>query len=77
MTYRTTYHGHPAVVTYAPEDGVVRTSAEGMMRDGISAEGQSVEELARAFRESVDVYIASCDADERVSELPSLTGPSA
>jgi predicted HicB family RNase H-like nuclease len=53
------YKGYTGSVEYEPEDRVFFGTVDGIT-DIVTFEGDSVEELETAFRDSVDVYLEMC-----------------
>ena len=53
------YKGYAATVRFEPDDDVFHGTVINVM-DSIHFEGKSVAELKRAFKESVDYYLAFC-----------------
>jgi predicted HicB family RNase H-like nuclease len=54
-----TYKGYAARIEYSDEDGCFVGRVAGI-RDIITFDGESVEELRRAFEEAVDFYLTTC-----------------
>lgn len=61
------YHGH--VITYDEEVKLFHGEVEGL-RDVISFQGTSVEELEQAFKDSIDEYLDFCKELKRAPEKP-------
>jgi predicted RNase H-like HicB family nuclease len=66
---RMTYKGYEGVVEY-DEEAKVFTGEVIDTRDVITFQGKSVQELERAFRESVDDYLAFCKSRNEEPEKP-------
>ncbi|MEW6753691.1 MAG: type II toxin-antitoxin system HicB family antitoxin [Candidatus Latescibacterota bacterium] len=64
-----TYKGYVGSVHYSDEDQVFYGHVE-WIRSLISYEGNSVDSLRQAFRESVDDYLALCAEEGREPEQP-------
>ena len=56
------YKGYTGSVEYSEEDNCLYGKVMGMSRDGITYEGQDVNELRRDFEGAIDDYLASCAA---------------
>lgn len=56
------YKGYTGSVEYDPDDRIFYGSVDDIT-DIVTFQGDSVEELESAFRESVDVYLESCAED--------------
>lgn len=54
------YKGYTGSVEYSEEDKCLFGKVQGMMRDGITYEGQTVEELTKDFEGAVDDYLKMC-----------------
>ncbi len=54
------YKGYTGSVDYSEADNCLYGRVMGMSRDGITYEGQDVDELRRDFEGAVDDYLASC-----------------
>jgi predicted HicB family RNase H-like nuclease len=54
-----TYKGYAARIEYSDEDGCFVGRVAGI-RDIITFDGESVEELRRAFEEALDFYLTTC-----------------
>lgn len=65
----TPYKGYSATIWLEPDDRLFHGIAENL-RDTIHFAGASVEELEKAFHDSVDVYLAWCAKKGRVPEKP-------
>jgi predicted HicB family RNase H-like nuclease len=63
------YQGYVGVVQYDPEDRIFHGRLAGL-RDVVSFEGASVEEIERAFRAAVDDYLAFCSEQGRAPQQP-------
>ncbi|MDR1662248.1 MAG: type II toxin-antitoxin system HicB family antitoxin [Azoarcus sp.] len=63
------YRGYAATIDYDAEDHVLVGRLAGI-RDRVVFHGESVEEFERSFRQSVDDYIANCEALGRDAEKP-------
>ena len=66
MNYMT-YENYRGTVEYSSEDKVLHGKLIGI-DDLVTYEGQSVEELEKAFRDSVDDYIAFCEVSGKKPE---------
>lgn len=64
-----TYKGYIGSVHYNAEDDVFHGRIEGI-RDLISFEGRSVEELKKAFHEAADDYLEFCSQVNKKPEKP-------
>jgi predicted HicB family RNase H-like nuclease len=53
------YKGYRGMVEYDPDDRVLHGRVLGI-RDVVTFEGRSIDELERAFHDSVDDYLAFC-----------------
>ena len=53
------YKGYQGSVEYSAEDGVLYGEIEGI-RDLVTFESASVDEIEQAFRDSVDEYLLFC-----------------
>jgi len=54
------YKGYWAKVEYSDEDECFCGQIEGLKKDSISFEGQTVKELKKDFRDAIDHYLDSC-----------------
>lgn len=54
------YKGYTGSVEYSEEDNCLYGKVMGMSRDGITYEGQDVNELRKDFEGAIDDYLASC-----------------
>jgi hypothetical protein len=69
------HRGYRGTITAIDErQRLIRGRVEGLTAD-VAFEGQTVEELAKAFRESVDGYLAQCAARGAEPEKPGTTSP--
>jgi len=57
------YKGYKGSVEYSKEDNCLFGKVQGMSRDLIAYEGQTLDELRRDFEAGVDSYIEGCKAD--------------
>jgi len=64
-----TYNGYQAAIDFDDEADVFHGEVNGL-RDVITFQGKSVAELKKAFRDSVDDYIAFCKARGEEPEKP-------
>jgi predicted HicB family RNase H-like nuclease len=64
-----TYKGYEGVVEY-DEEAKMLTGEVINTRDVITFQGKSVQELERAFRESVDDYLKFCESRNEEPEKP-------
>ena len=55
------YKGYMGSVEYSEEDKCLFGKVQGMMRDNITYEGATVEELTADFQGAVDDYLAMCE----------------
>jgi predicted HicB family RNase H-like nuclease len=63
------YKSYVGSVRFSAEDEVFYGRLEGL-KDLVSYEGQSVEELKRAFHEAVEDYLAFCKKKGKAPEQP-------
>jgi predicted HicB family RNase H-like nuclease len=63
------YNGYRAVVTFDDEIGILHGEVVDT-RDVITFQGQSVDELKQAFRDSVDEYLKICAERGRAPDKP-------
>lgn len=63
------YRGYEAIVEFDAEDRVFHGRVAGL-RDVVTFAGESVAELEQAFRESVDDYLALCQARGEKPDKP-------
>lgn len=56
------YKGYAARIEYSDEDGCLIGRVAGI-RDIITFHGDSVEEIRKAFEDSVDFYLETCEKD--------------
>lgn len=64
-----TYKGYVGVVEFDADDRILHGRVAGL-RDLITFQGASVEEIEREFRTSVDVYLEFCEEQGREPEQP-------
>ena len=64
------YKGYTGSVEYSEEDNCLYGKVMGMSRDGITYEGQDVNELRKDFEGAIDDYLASCAARGVVPARP-------
>ena len=57
------YKGYKGSVEYSKEDDILVGKVQGMSKDLIAYEGQTLDELRKDFEEGVDSYIEGCRAD--------------
>lgn len=57
------YKGYKGSVEYSKEDNCLFGKVQGMSKDLIAYEGQTLEELRKDFEAGVDSYLAGCKAD--------------
>ena len=62
------YKGYWAEVRYSDEDECFWGKIEGLKNTFISFEGNSVKELKKDFKESIDTYLEDCKANNEVPE---------
>ncbi len=63
------HKGYQGVVEFDYDDGLFFGEVIGL-RDVITFQGRSVEELEQSFRESVDEYLKFCEEINRIPEKP-------
>ena len=63
------YKSYQATVTFDDEAGILHGEVLGI-RDVVTFQGQSVEELRDAFKDSVDEYISFCAERGKTPEMP-------
>lgn len=63
------YKGYTGSVQFDDDDGTLFGRVLGI-RDVITFEGKSVDEVRKAFHDSVDDYLAWCEKDGRPPEKP-------
>lgn len=56
------YKGYKGSVEYSAEDCILHGKVLGI-RDLVSYEGESVEEITADFKETIDEYLAVCEAE--------------
>jgi len=56
------YKGYKGSVEYSKADNCLFGSVLGMSKDGISYEGNTLEELEQDFKDGIEDYIATCKA---------------
>lgn len=64
------YGDYVAKVELDEEAGVMFGRVLNMSRDGISFEGESIEELTQSFHDAVDSYLDACEAEGVSPEKP-------
>jgi len=69
MTKAMTYKGYIGTVEYSEEDNCLFGRINGI-RDIISYEGVSIEEIRKAFEEAVDDYLRHCAATGKEPNKP-------
>lgn len=57
------YKGYKGSVEYSKEDNCLFGKVQGMSKDLIAYEGQTLDELRKDFEDGVDSYLAACLAD--------------
>lgn len=57
------YKGYKGSVEYSREDNCLVGKVQGMGRDLIAYEGQTLDELRQDFEAGIDSYIEGCRAD--------------
>lgn len=57
------YKGYKGSVEYSKEDNCLFGQVQGMGKDLIAYEGQTLDELRKDFEDGVDSYIEGCLAD--------------
>lgn len=55
------YKGYTGSVEYSEEDKCLFGKVQGMMKDGITYEGETVEELTKDFEGAIDDYLQICE----------------
>ena len=55
------YKGYTGSVEYSEEDKCLFGKVQGMMRDSITYEGETVEELTKDFEGAIDDYLQMCE----------------
>lgn len=63
------YRGYEAIVEFDDQDRIFHGRVAGL-RDVVTFAGESVVELEQAFRESVDDYLALCEARGEAPDKP-------
>ena len=63
------YRGYLGSVRYSDEDEILHGRLE-FIRDLVTYEGQDAGSLKRAFREAVDDYLDTCEAEGRKPDVP-------
>lgn len=56
------YKGYWAEIQYSDEDECFCGSIDGLKRDSISFEGETVKELKKDFKDAIDHYLEACKA---------------
>jgi predicted HicB family RNase H-like nuclease len=69
MSDSLTYKGYQADIQFSADDECFYGVVSGV-KDTITFEGQSIEELKQAFKESVDFYLAMCRKRGEQPEKP-------
>lgn len=64
------YKGYKGTVEYSKEDDCLVGKVIGMHQDLILYEGATLDELKEEFRNAIDSYIASCEADGIAPKKP-------
>ena len=64
------YKGYKGTVEYSKEDDCLVGKVIGMHQDLILYEGATLDELKEDFRNAIDSYIASCEADGIAPKKP-------
>ena len=67
------YKGYTGSVEYCEEDKCLFGKVQGMMKDGITYEGATVEELTKDFEGAVDDYLQMCE-DKGITPRKPYTG---
>ena len=57
------YKGYKGSVEYSKEDNCLCGKVQGMSKDLIAYEGQTLDELRRDFEAGIDSYLEGCKAD--------------
>ena len=57
------YKGYKGSVEYSKEDNCLFGKVQGMSKDLITYEGQTLDELRKDFEDGIDSYIEGCKAD--------------
>ena len=63
------YKGYKGSVEYSAEDHILHGKVLGI-RDLVSFEGNSVEEITADFKETIDEYLAVCEAEGIAPDKP-------
>ncbi len=64
------YKGYVGLVEFDDEAGVFFGKVVNLSKDGVTFEGATVDELRKAFHESIDDYLDWCSAERRSPEKP-------
>lgn len=64
-----THRGYEARIEFDDRDGMLHGQVAGI-RDVVTFAGRSVDQVAAAFRDSVDDYIEFCEGDGKEPERP-------
>ena len=57
------YKGYKGSVEYSKEDNCLFGKVQGMSKDLITYEGQTLDELRQDFEDGIDSYLEGCKAD--------------
>ena len=57
------YKGYKGSVEYSKEDNCLFGKVQGLSKDLITYEGQTLDELRKDFEEGIDSYLEGCKAD--------------
>lgn len=63
MDYLEEYKGYKGSVEYSKEDNCLFGKVQGMSKDMITYEGQTLDELRKDFEDGIDSYLEGCKAD--------------
>jgi predicted HicB family RNase H-like nuclease len=64
------YKGYTGCIDYDEDGNYFYGSVLGLKRDGISFEGESVDELKKDFQDGIDDYLAHCKENGKEPEKP-------
>ena len=57
------YNGYKGSIEYSKEDNCYFGKVQGLSKDLITYEGQTLDELRKDFEEAIDFYLEGCKAD--------------
>ena len=67
------YKGYTGSIEFSVEDDLYCGSVLGI-RDSITFDGKTLEDLEADFHETIDFYLSYCEEAEKIPDIPDMSG---